>query len=309
VACPQGDLFCRECAVSNLLAQRKEIARLEKEWERRRVEEEEGEQMEDERERERAVVEFERVQMGLENKAGKKRKIDAGEDTREDGREAKRKFELSEEVERAAKEERKKMREELDAEKVRSHEMLKRMEANYRQKASTKNLPSFWVPSQTPNTEPPLSKDNKPPKLHSFCPSSAESDPHQYSLKTLTSVKFTTDSSSKSTARTCPACKKTLSNSTKGMLAVPCGHVLCKPCADKFLKPTEGPDPHNPDAEHGVVRCFVCDADLSGKAKRSDKKNSKKEKGGGLVELRCDGTGFAGGGKAVVQKDGVAFQC
>src|SRR6266568_2184601 len=70
VACSSGDLFCRECAVSNLLAQRKEIKRLEKALEKQRREEEEERTREDEEARERAVQEFEAVQMGLEVKLG-----------------------------------------------------------------------------------------------------------------------------------------------------------------------------------------------------------------------------------------------
>jgi len=75
------------------------------------------------------------------------------------------------------------------------------------------------------------------------------------------------------------------------------------------------PDPHDPDAGKaaGGVRCYVCEADLSGKAEENKKKKGKKDKGGGvksgLVELRSDGTGFAGGGTNVVKKEGVAFQC
>jgi nitric oxide synthase-interacting protein len=76
------------------------------------------------------------------------------------------------------------------------------------------------------------------------------------------------------------------------------------------------PDPHNPGAEHSVLRCYVCEADLTGeegKVKGKERgKKSKKDKDAvkpGLVELKSEGTGFAGGGGNVVKKEGVAFQC
>jgi len=90
------------------------------------------------------------------------------------------------------------------------------------------------------------------------------------------------------------------------------------------MKPVMAADPHNPEVEHSVLRCFVCEADLTGesdvKVKKDEgtekpKKKSKKDKdkdGGvkpGLVELRSEGTGFASGGKSVIQKQGVVFQC
>lgn len=60
--------------------------------------------------------------------------------------------------------------------------------------------------------------------------------------------------------------------------------------------------------------CYICETDLSGKkvaAKEGDD-SSKLDKGGirsGLVELRSEGTGFAGGGNNMAQRKGVAFQC
>ena len=112
--------------MSNLLAQRKEIKRLEKEDERRRKEEKESERERGEEERERAVVEFERVMMGMEG-AAKKIVNESGVGKEEDvvqngGRGVKRKFELDEEeMLRNAKKERAKVRKAMDEERARSN--------------------------------------------------------------------------------------------------------------------------------------------------------------------------------------------
>lgn len=109
--------------MSNLLAQRKEIKRLEKEDARRRKEDVEEEMERGEEEKGRAIVEFERVMMGLEG-GGKKNAIDPvgseqGELERKD-RGVKRKFVLDEEAMlNIARAERAKARKVLDEEKVR----------------------------------------------------------------------------------------------------------------------------------------------------------------------------------------------
>ena len=283
---------------------------MEREWERRRREEVEDEAREDGEVRERALREFERVQAGLSAAAARKGEEHESEERLKAG--TKRKFELDEqELMRIAKEERSKVRKEMDDEK----------------RAAAKHLPSFWAPSQTPDgSAAKVSIPEKPPKLNPLCPSSSEASPHNITLKTLTSIHFTEEKSSEGGGkmiRSCPACRKALTNISKGVLAIPCGHVLCKACVDKFMKPVMTPDPHNPGAEHGVLRCYVCDTNLmddevddkkEDKAKGDGGKKAKKkrEKDGvkrGLVELRSDGTGYAGGGKNTVEKKGVAFQC
>ena len=123
VACAaNGDLFCWECAVSNLLAQRKEIKRLEKEDDRRRREEEEEARERGEEERDKAVDDFEKVMMGLEGGPNKRTSGQVPvieEEPVKEGRGVKRKFELDEEeMLKNAKEERLKARKALDDEKV-----------------------------------------------------------------------------------------------------------------------------------------------------------------------------------------------
>lgn len=127
VSCLHGDIFCRECALSNILAQKQEIKRAEK------ANEKEGKDADEERDRldgeakERAVAEFEKVQMGLEAKSGSGEKIVGRsegkvvieEDVVGGKRGEKRKFELDEEeLLRIAQEERSKARKAIDDENV-----------------------------------------------------------------------------------------------------------------------------------------------------------------------------------------------
>jgi nitric oxide synthase-interacting protein len=185
-----------------------------------------------------------------------------------------------------------------------------------------KSESSFWIPEETPNvTEDAPAPGAASAKLQTVCPLSAPSDPHPFSLKTLVEVHFATaadepaagaggsaapEPPGTASRRICPACRKTLTNATKAMLAVPCGHVVCKPCADKFVAPPAGErDVRVPEGERGIVRCYVCEADLT-TVKKSKKKGGLKP---GLVEIQSEGTGFAGGGKSVVVKEGVVFQC
>jgi nitric oxide synthase-interacting protein len=85
VACAGGlkaDIFCRECALNDLVAQRKEIKRLEREWDDREVNKEEQERLNKEEETRRELEKFERIAQGLEanaiiaNGSRKKRKAD-----------------------------------------------------------------------------------------------------------------------------------------------------------------------------------------------------------------------------------------
>ncbi|KAI9670062.1 MAG: hypothetical protein M1817_004542 [Caeruleum heppii] len=330
VACSAsgGDIFCRECAVSNLLAQRKELKRLERDEERKRKEGDEELLKEDEAVKERAVREFERVQMGLEVKPGGERNGDRGGRKivgREGGkivveeeevvadetvdtpgkRGAKRKFELDEEeLLRIAREERASAKRSLDDEKS---------------KTTSSTLPSFWVPSLTPSTKTPSSTTNptnptptplKPPKpKHPTCPASSTTSPHPFTLKTLLPLHFTEEDPQK--IRTCPACRKALSNGVKAVATIPCGHVLCSPCVTKFMAPSSTAISTTSSLEQPPpLTCYVCSTPLSTAAKETNPTGSKKASWGpGLLELSSEGTGFAGGGKNTVKREGVVFQC
>ncbi|KAK5652536.1 hypothetical protein OQA88_10442 [Cercophora sp. LCS_1] len=300
VACTHGDIFCRECALSNILAQKKEIKRLEKVKEQEEREAAEEQARQDLEAQERAVREFELTQAGLEVKRNGKDGDAVPRAERTDvKRGEKRKFSLDEdELARIAAEERNKARKAIDDEK-----------------ASKPTLPSFWSPSVTPS----LKKDDilhevkKKVKSQPTCPAAPEDRPHFYSLHTLVTIHFTEerDAKTKSPQRTCPACSKALSNSSRATLAKPCGHVLCKSCVDKFIKSSDNHDPHTPGSDPNAMRCYVCDADLTEKPEKASKKESKEKDKikPGLVELRREGTGFSAGGANQVKRDQVNFQC
>ncbi|KAK3368063.1 hypothetical protein B0H63DRAFT_441203 [Podospora didyma] len=347
VSCLHGDIFCRECALSNILAQKKEIKRSEKAREQELSETLEDKARKDAEAQARSIQEFELTQAGLEinhSSSSSSRKLKAGphmpdiepETPRDpDGgaaaakRGEKRKFSLDgDEVARIVMEERAKARKAIDDEK-----------------SSKPTLPSFWSPSVTPssNTNNVLHEVKKKLKSQPVCPASQQDSPHFYSLHTLVSVKFTTEEEEEETnsttsstttkkkkssqQRICPSCKRALSNTSKAMLAKPCGHVLCKSCVDKFMKPPPSGhhhhqhDPHAPlpDSDPEAIRCYVCDADLT-ERKDNNPKNKKDGGGGGskaekerikpgLVELHHEGTGFSANGANKVKKVGVSFQC
>jgi nitric oxide synthase-interacting protein len=131
-------------------------------------------------------------------------------------------------------------------------------------------------------------------------------------LHNLVTVAFLEEENpaTKTKQRICPSCKKALSNTSKAVLAKPCGHVLCKSCVTKFMTPSGVHDPHAPGVDPHAVTCYVCDADLT--EKKDGGKSGKEEKDKikpGLVDIKSDGTGFASGGSSTVEKSRVSFQC
>lgn len=319
VSCPShGHLFCRECAVSNLLAQNKELKRLKKEAEQKRLEDSEEKEIEDAEAQVRAVEEFEKVQAGLSVRSSSKAGLGERIIGRKDG-----KVTIEQDVEGGNKGVKRKL--ELDESELRD---LANGSASSNSKSrkqgdiSSTELPAFWVPGKTPTAH---NAPIKPPKQHPTCPAAAADKPHDFTLKTLITVQFSEDEKASSESapnssdptRTCPSCNKSLSNATKAVLAKPCGHVVCKPCSDKFQRAAEK-SAHD-EVHDETVRCYVCQEDVT-----PGRKSRKKAKGGeggekekekerkverGLVELSSEGTGFAGGGKNMVKAQGVAFQC
>ena len=271
-----GDLFCRECAVSDLLAQRKEIKRLEKEWEREKAEQEDEGLRRNAEAKEKEVKEFEATMAGY----GEKRKR---ENDDLNGNTKKRKSSDAHEVSKPS------------------------TSQSFWVPGLTPSDSTNSVLSKPPKLNPvcPASKLDAP---H---PYSLKSLIEVHFSEEAPSSKSSTSSTP---TRICPSCKKALSNASKAMLTKPCGHVICKSCTDQFMKPAEGPDPHTApsstetDTDIGKVLCYVCETDITERLVKKEKGDKEKIKPG-LVAINVEGTGFAGGGSNMARKEGVAFQC
>ncbi|RKF55957.1 E3 ubiquitin-protein ligase CSU1 [Golovinomyces cichoracearum] len=300
VSCSHGDIFCKECALENILSQKREIKRLEKIREREQREAEEEKNREEAEVHLRYALEFDRAQIGLGSKLSTVAnvteeniladKCNDKEHVTRNTRGEKRKFELDQsEIMRITQE-----------------------ETNKTRKAPKTTLASFWAPSITPssNTKNKLHSIAKSAKLFPICPASFMDKPHIYSLHDLIDVTFTEETDEKTGCKQCicPSCKKVLTNTSKAILIRICGHVLCKNCMSRL---TTGPESCSTNAsriDSNTINCFVCDTNSS-RIKEKTKNKQKSKNNTGLVEIRCEGTGFASGGVSIVEKAGVAFQC
>lgn len=286
------------------------------------MEDSEEKEIEDAEAQARAVEEFEKVQAGLsvrssgggglgERIVGRKDgKITIEQDVEGDSKGVKRKLEIDE----------------AELKGLAGSNNGSNSKSRRNGDISSADLPAFWVPGKTPNAH---KADVKPPKAHPTCPAAAADQPHEFTLRTLVGVHFTEDKQTNTSSsaggvgeaaadsspptRTCPSCNKSLSNATKAVLAKPCGHVLCKPCSDKFQRAA---DKSAHEVHDETVRCYVCQEDVTPGRKSKKRKTIEGEEKGkeakidrGLVELSSEGTGFAGGGKNMVKRQGVAFQC
>ncbi|RKF77879.1 E3 ubiquitin-protein ligase CSU1 [Golovinomyces cichoracearum] len=268
VSCSHGDIFCKECALENILSQKREIKRLEKIREREQKEAEEEKNREEAEVNLRYALEFDRAQIGSGSKLSTVANV-TGENILVD-------------------------------------------KCNDKEHAPKTTLASFWAPSITPssNTKNKLHSIAKSAKLFPICPASFMDKPHIYSLHDLIDVTFTeeTDETSGCKQFICPSCKKVLTNTSKAILTRICGHVLCKNCMSRL---TTGPESCSTNAsrfDSNTINCFVCDTNSSSIEEKTKNKHKSKNNTG-LVEIRCEGTGFASGGVSIVEKAGVAFQC
>ncbi|KAI8890127.1 hypothetical protein K501DRAFT_237024 [Backusella circina FSU 941] len=266
VSCGEGHLACRECMYESILQQKQDIKREQRQVDQKRQEfqnQKESEQIEAKR---ALLDDFDKTQNSMlggrhrvSHQAGGKDEEDVNKVERGG---TKRKFELStEEIHAIAEKDLEKATIKLQDEKS---------------QAAKPKLASFWVPELTPAAGI-LPESIKPQKTTVQC--HAVEKAHPLSIKSLIDVQFTTEDGKKE-KNICPACLKTLTNSSKLSVMRTCGHVICNPCVDMFVKKAK--------------QCYVCE---------------KKIKTKDIVDMSPEGTGFASGStKAMAEKFNLAFQ-
>ncbi|SGZ26063.1 BQ5605_C024g09826 [Microbotryum silenes-dioicae] len=299
--CDEGHLYCHECILSALVAQKKDMQRQQAILESIRREAQVEMKNAREAARQRVVDEFESSQNGLgSGLIDGKAKRRTGRANAELGKAGEKRnagaFELDEnEVEKLAEEA--------------TVEALNRTARELAEQSKAK-LPNFWLvsvlsvafaakevfganlfpsvtalqPSLTPSATPDSVLDVK---LQTLC--HATKPPHPVSLKTLTNVQFAVDASdsAKGVACICPVCRKSLTNNVKAYVVRSCGHVVCGTCMETLCIPDR--------------QCAHCGTSTTPSEK-------KKKAGPAFIELRREGTGFAAGGQAEATKYDLPFQ-
>ncbi|KAL5497731.1 hypothetical protein ACEPAH_2662 [Sanghuangporus vaninii] len=304
VACNEGHLFCKECIYADLLSQKKDIKRQKARLEALKKEAEEERARARAEARARVLKDFERGQLGLGlgigNSATSAGAVNGKEKmTGKEKEKEKEKANGKPEGDSKDSLEPRGTKRKLSLTSLTSPEHLESLlsaaeaealaHIKHEQAESLKaKLPDFWLPSLTPTyTGGPgsIPQDLKDVRVVTNCRAGREA--HEISLKSLVPVTFTYPKELPPGVKNpvdrrdaiCPSCKKSLSNNTIMFLMTSCSHVVCKTCTDTLVRPSS--------------QCVVCDSP------------APKDK---IVELKREGTGYAGGGLAETSKSGVAFQ-
>ncbi|KAG6907313.1 hypothetical protein DXG01_009432 [Tephrocybe rancida] len=258
-----------ECSSLTLsVSQKKDIQAQKKKLDTLTKEAEEEKARAKESARERVLRDFEKGQLGLSGLPSTAVTKSGGD--ADDSRGTKRKFEFdSSTVETLARE----------AEEAALREIEREQAESLRNK-----LPDFWLPSLTPtysSSGPPTSL--KDVKVQTTC--RGGNPPHPIALKHLIPVKFTYHDHNAGPARSTASSLAESEEKTKKEDAEP----MCPSCKKRLSNSLLMFD----TLVRPAKQCIVCDKQL-------------KEKD--IVELKREGTGFAGGGLAETSKVGTAFQ-
>ncbi|KAJ7903729.1 hypothetical protein B0H14DRAFT_3851482 [Mycena olivaceomarginata] len=276
VCCKDGHLFCKECAVNDLLSQKQDLKRQKEKAEQIKKEIEAEVERAKAAARERVLQDFERGQLGLASSSSSLPAVTLC--GIQFGRNEAPVFYCAEEA-------------------------AARAIAKEQAEAAKGVLPDFWLPSLTPTFGGVAQRDvlaagGKSSELKMTAVCRGGGDRHSFALKDLISVKFTYHTEGKEGATgskdpgeaVCPSCMKKLSNNVIMFLMKPCSHVVCRTCTETLVRPetaasksSSAPKDESASGKEETHVCVVCDVRL----KKKD-----------IIELKREGTGFASGGLA-----------
>ncbi|KAJ1964761.1 hypothetical protein GGI12_001204 [Dipsacomyces acuminosporus] len=206
--CVEGHLACKECILSNILEQKQNIKRLQKQFDQFKQKEQEELKNKEKKHNDEAVKQYMDSEVGLKSK----RASTAADRDRDSNKRSK--VLLIEDKSSG------------DKSSISSTRKGKDVASE-----GEKKLSSFWLPSLTPEAKQ-VAVD--PKKLSVQC--QATTPMHELKLKQLIEVKFRTGS--KAEEKLCPSCDKPLLNSTNIDVLAKCGHAICHRCVSNFVLPT-----------------------------------------------------------------------
>ncbi|KAK5575981.1 hypothetical protein RB653_007117 [Dictyostelium firmibasis] len=194
VICNKGHIFCKECILTSLIDQKKEIKRKEKEWDQYQNKLKYEEDLKLEKQHQDSIKDFEKNVLTLEGIGNDNNNnittTTTTTTTTGTNNNNKEKIEI---VEKDIK------------------------------------LNSYWV--ITPDNK---DRTIEKPRSYTVCPADGKHPLKSAQLINVhfTNVKASSDSNDSNNQYCCPICNKVLSNSTKTRLLKRCGHVFCS-CLDK----------------------------------------------------------------------------
>eukprot|EP01101_Sappina_pedata_P011137 TRINITY_DN7256_c0_g1_i1.p1 TRINITY_DN7256_c0_g1~~TRINITY_DN7256_c0_g1_i1.p1 ORF type:complete len:322 (+),score=101.49 TRINITY_DN7256_c0_g1_i1:2-967(+) len=253
MSCPHGHLFCRECIFKYLLKTKKALKMQHELYERQQLAISQEQSIKEELKKERQIEQFEKSMSGI-LPIQKSSKNCPEDDTRVTNL-----LLMPSSSSSDAK---------IEDKGVALTLFKKNLQVEQEAKKAAETLPSFWVPSLTPDSKPELIK--KPTKT-CVCPE----DSSPLRAKDLIKVIFRSvegidekDPNKVLNSRyECAVCHKTFTDSSKATWIQKCGLVCCTDWVENFVKTEKG--------------CLVCSKPFSSKH---------------LIKLQNGGTGYSGSG-------------